>query len=102
MFFKIGVLKNFVNFTGKHLCWNLFLTKLQARRPEGNSVEKRLQHRAFPVKFTKFLRTLFLQNTLVAVSGSKQCKPMKNTMKVYAAEKEMIYLKGSSKVSVSR
>ena len=28
MFFKIGVLKNFAIFTGKHLCWNLFLIKL--------------------------------------------------------------------------
>ena len=25
MFFKIGVLKNFANYTGKHLCWSLFL-----------------------------------------------------------------------------
>ena len=25
-----GVLKNFVIFTGKHLCWRLFLIKLQA------------------------------------------------------------------------
>ena len=24
MFCKIGVLKNFANFTGKHLCWSLF------------------------------------------------------------------------------
>ena len=23
MFFKIGILKNFANFTGKHLKWNL-------------------------------------------------------------------------------
>ena len=30
MFFKIDVLKNFANFTGKHLCWSLFLIKLQA------------------------------------------------------------------------
>ena len=30
MFFKIGVLKNFANFAGKHLCWSLFLIKLQA------------------------------------------------------------------------
>ena len=29
MFFKIGVLKNFVNFAGKHLCLCLFLIKLQ-------------------------------------------------------------------------
>ena len=27
---KKGVLKNFANFTRKHLCWNLFLIKLQA------------------------------------------------------------------------
>ena len=27
MLFKIGVLKNFANFTGKQLCWSLFLTK---------------------------------------------------------------------------
>ena len=27
MFFKIGVLKNFANFTGNYLCWSLFLIK---------------------------------------------------------------------------
>ena len=27
------VLKNFANLTGKHLCWNLFLIKLQVSRP---------------------------------------------------------------------
>ena len=32
-FFKIGVLKNFVNFAEKHLCWSLFLNKLQAWKP---------------------------------------------------------------------
>ena len=32
IFFKSGVLKNFANFTGKHLCLNLFLIKLQASR----------------------------------------------------------------------
>ena len=46
MFFKIGVRKNFANFTGKHLCWSPFLIKLQ-----------RLQHRCFPVKLPRFLRT---------------------------------------------
>ena len=33
MFFKIGILKHFANFTGKHLCWSFFLMKLQALRP---------------------------------------------------------------------
>ena len=28
MFFKIGVLKNFANFTGKILCWSLFYNKV--------------------------------------------------------------------------
>ena len=31
--FKKGVLKNFPNFTRKHLCWSLFLIKLQALLP---------------------------------------------------------------------
>ena len=29
MFYTMGVLKNFANFTGKHLRWSLFLIKLQ-------------------------------------------------------------------------
>ena len=53
-FFKVSVLKNFTNFTGKHLCWSLFLTKFLT-----NVIKTTLQHRHFPVKFTKFFRTLF-------------------------------------------
>ena len=30
MYGKIGGLKNFANFTGKHLCWSLFSIQLQA------------------------------------------------------------------------
>ena len=30
MFFEIGVLENYAIFRGKHLCWSLFLIKLQA------------------------------------------------------------------------
>ena len=33
MFFKIGVLRNFPKFTGKHVCWNLFLIKLLTLEP---------------------------------------------------------------------
>ena len=32
MFFKIGILKTFAIFTRKHLCWRLFLIRLQSRR----------------------------------------------------------------------
>ena len=77
---------------------------LQNRCQACNFIKKRLQHRCFPMKFTKSLRTsFFLQNTstLMAASSNKQCKPMK-TLKVYVAEKEMIHLNGTSKVSVSK
>ena len=50
MFFKI-VVKILQNFTGKHLCWSLFLI---------NFITNRLQHRFFLVKFAKFLGTCFL------------------------------------------
>ena len=43
MFFRLGVIKIFANFLGKHLCWNLF-------------IKRRFQHRCFPVKLAKFLR----------------------------------------------
>ena len=56
MFFKIGVLKNFANFIGKHQCWSIFLIKLQAWRPA--TLLKRDSNTG-----AKFLRTLFLQNT---------------------------------------
>ena len=57
MFLKIGVLKNFANFTGKQLRYNFYLIKLKALSPA--TLLKRLQHRCFPVKFLKFLRTPF-------------------------------------------
>ena len=55
MFFKIGVLKNFAIFTGKHRSWSLFLTALQV----SNFIKKRHQHKCFPVYIVKFLRIAF-------------------------------------------
>ena len=51
MFFTIGVLKNFANFTGIDLCWSLFLIKLQA-----NSVKTRPQHSCEISKYNFFYR----------------------------------------------
>ena len=51
---KIGALRNFAKFTGKHLC--------QSLRP-ATLLKKRLWYRCFPVNFAKFSRTPFLQNT---------------------------------------
>ena len=48
------VLKNFANFTGKRLCWSLFLIKLQAfRRTTLLKGDSNLD--LFLVKFAKFL-----------------------------------------------
>ena len=71
MFFKIVVLKNLAIFTGKNLCWSLFLIKLQAQAC--SFIKKRLQHRCSPVNIAKILRTT-LQNT----SGGCICKPQQN------------------------
>ena len=53
-----GVLKNVAIFTGKHLCWSLFLIKLQTC----SFIKKRLQHWYFPLHVRKFLRTSILKN----------------------------------------
>ena len=53
-----GVLKNFIIFTGKHLCWSLFLIKLQACK----FIEKRLQNWCFPLHVKNFLRAPILKN----------------------------------------
>ena len=53
------VLRNFAKLTGKHLCQGLFMSGPKA----GIFIKNRLWHRCFPVKFAKFLRTTFSQNT---------------------------------------
>ena len=59
---KKCVLRNFANFTGKHLCQSLFLNKVVGLR-SAILLKKRIWHRCFPVNFAKFLRTPFLKNT---------------------------------------
>ena len=86
MFFKIGVFKNFANFMGKRHCWSIFRSSfsqvffkvavpkkfhnIHRKSPVSESLfdkvaglkaynfnKKWLQHRCFPVKFAKVLRT---------------------------------------------
>ena len=52
MFFKIGVIKNFAVFIGKHMCLGLFFTRVAG-------LKKRLQHSCFPVNIVKYLKTAF-------------------------------------------
>ena len=62
MFFKIGILTNSANFTGKHFCSSLLLIKLQA----SNVIKKSLQQRCFTVNFAKLLRVHFFYRTPAA------------------------------------
>ena len=57
MFLKIGALRNFAMFTGKHLCWRVFSIKLQTLRPA--TLFKRDFNTGL-VNIAKFLRTAFL------------------------------------------
>ena len=51
-----GALKNF---TGKHLCWSLFIIKLRACNA---AVSQRM---CFPLEFAKFWRTLIFKKTCI-------------------------------------
>ena len=63
MFFKIGVLKNFANFTEKHLCWRLFLTNFFT------DLIKNTPTQVFPCEISKiFKNTSFYRTPLVATS----------------------------------
>ena len=55
VFSKKVVLRNFVKFTGKHLCQFLFLNKVVGMRP-ATLLKKRLWHRCFPVNFDRFFK----------------------------------------------
>ena len=47
-----------MNFIGKHLYGSLFFNKVSCLQ-----AKERLLHRCFPVSFTEYFRTIFLQNT---------------------------------------
>ena len=77
---------------------------LQNRCQVCNFIKKRLQQR-FSYEIYEIFKNNFSYRApllwwlLLAVNSVNQWK---HTLKVYAAEKEIIYLNGSSKVSVSR
>ena len=56
MFCKIGLLKDFAKFTGKHLCRSLFLNKVVGFR-SAILLKKRFRNKCFPVSFVKLNNT---------------------------------------------
>ena len=68
MFFKIGVLKSFANFTGKHLCWSLFLKNLQA---EGLQLYlKKCLTQVFSCEVCKIFAKIFFYKTPPVAASS--------------------------------
>ena len=67
MFFKVGVLKNFAIFTGKHMCKSLFLIKLKTC----NFIKKRLQQVFYRTFLNLFLRTPILKSILIGCFCNK-------------------------------
>ena len=59
-FFETSVLKKFAILIGKHLCWGLFLIKLQTFRSAALLKRDSNTRKGFPVKFAKILKTDFL------------------------------------------
>ena len=64
---RTGVLRNFAEFTGTHLCQSFFFNTVAGFRL-GSLLKKGLWHRYFSVNFAKFLRTLFYRTFLATAS----------------------------------
>ena len=60
VFFEKDVIKNFANFTRKHLCWSLFFNRVTGQRA-CSFIKKRLQHRCVLVKLAKFYKQLLIK-----------------------------------------
>ena len=57
-----GALKTLANFTGKHLCWSLFFTKLQAFRPA--TLLKRDSTQVFSCRICETLKNTYFEEHL--------------------------------------
>ena len=57
-----GVLKNFGNITGKHLCWSLFLTTLQVFRPA--ALLKKTPTQVFSCEMWEILKDTYFEEHL--------------------------------------
>ena len=82
IFFKIGVLKNVAIFTAKHMCWSLFLMKLQAWRAATSS--KRDSNTSvflWAASFIEHLRWFLLIITQIKDQTRKRKKCWKNIKK---------------------
>ena len=69
LFFKIGILKNFANSAGKHLCWSIFLINC---RPEDLQFHlKENSTKGFSCEICKIFKNFFFPEQLQWVAGSE-------------------------------
>ena len=61
-----GALKNFANFTGKHLCWSLLFTKLQAFRVA--TLIKKTPTQVLSCEIWEILKNTYFGNSWTAAS----------------------------------
>ena len=74
MLFKIGVLKDFAVFTGKHMCLSLFLIKLQAFGPA--TILNETPKQVFSCEYCEIVKNSFVYRTPpVATSGFMKSFP---------------------------
>ena len=62
MFFKLGVLKNLENFTGKHLCWGPFFTKVAGLKRSATLL-KRDSTQMFPCEICEIIKNRYFYRT---------------------------------------
>ena len=71
LFYKKGVLKKFLKFTGKHLCHSSYLIKLQAETC--NFIKRETLVQVFSCECSEFFRNIFFREHL-RVTASTSCQ----------------------------
>ena len=94
MFFKIGVLKNFAIFTGKHLCWNSFFHRKPTVAASGQvvyGIRKIAPRKIAPQKITpqKFAHEKIApyENISLWIFLPMEAPPVKITLQKFVSEK---------------
>ena len=83
VFCKKGVFRNFIKFTGKHLCQNLFFNKIAGLKASNIIYKKTLTH-VFSCEFCEISKNTFLHRTpLVAASANLLMKQKLNVNYYY-------------------
>ena len=69
LFFKIDFLKNLAIFTGKHLCWSLFLIKYRSEGVQ-QLYYKETQIQVFSCEYSEIFKNRFFYRTLLMAASN--------------------------------